>query len=637
MARRMSRVSFADYPLLNSGAAPGGVAANPSTQCRDTIDFEPVAPAPSHNIPYHPRRKSLIDEIDVPTENVDMVDKVDIIGKVVGDWGCFQLRTVLLIFLCKIPSAWFMSCIIFTAPAPRHGDFFCKPPPHLPIVPEVNKTQWIKISHPAVLDAADQELNIDFCNVYEDALDHVHKYFNRSDVSNPWIEPERNATNIIPCESFEHHSDYKSIITDFDLVCSRDILVATTQFFHLFGVLWGGIITTQLLVHFSPRRVMLAGMLSQIICGNLTGLVSSYGLHVFFRCLSAICCGLMYTAGAVIFSDITAGKYKTVVCTMFEQFWSIGVILLPGMASFVNNWSQLYMAISFPTFLLVILHRWIPDSPRWLIARNRITEAKAILEEAVRINGKQNALPRDLEHLLQVQAASCLEGPPPPNWWSLWEGHRAKRHMISIHLIWSIYIVTYYGMLLNIRVFGREHLEANTIVAGVCEIVGTFIGLYLILNTTRKWLWTGIWNVAAGIAACAIWLIPDSVQGIERVVLEMTTAMITKTAISTTLSILTTCTTELVSADKRRICAFSTIVWARIWLLTAPFIGATTIFGEYVAQTALSIMSVVGGFITMLISSPRTLPARKKKTNLPPELTTPEVWTVKGHQEKAEA
>lgn len=56
-------------------------------------------------------------------------------------------------------------------------------------------------------------------------------------------------------------------------------------------------------------------------------------------------------------SDITAGKYKTIVCTMFEQFWSIGVILLPGVASFLSSWSYIYMAISMPTFLLIFLHR----------------------------------------------------------------------------------------------------------------------------------------------------------------------------------------------------------------------------------------------------------------------------------------
>lgn len=45
---------------------------------------------------------------------------------------------------------------------------------------------------------------------------------------------------------------------------------------------------------------MLFGMITQILCGNLTGHVASYELHVFFRCLSAICCAQMYTAGGII-------------------------------------------------------------------------------------------------------------------------------------------------------------------------------------------------------------------------------------------------------------------------------------------------------------------------------------------------
>lgn len=40
--------------------------------------------------------------------------KVDIIGRINGEFGKWQFRTVLIIFLTKIPSAWFMACIIFT-------------------------------------------------------------------------------------------------------------------------------------------------------------------------------------------------------------------------------------------------------------------------------------------------------------------------------------------------------------------------------------------------------------------------------------------------------------------------------------------------------------------------------------------
>lgn len=101
----------------------------------------------------------------------------------------------------------------------------------------------------------------------------------------------------------------------------------------------------------------------------------------------------------------------------------------------------------------------------------------------------------------------------------------------------------------------------------------------------------------------------------QRVALLMLTAMISKIAISSTLAILTTCTIELVSVEKRKMCSFSTICWARLCLLGAPFIGATVVFGTLVPQTAFASLSIVGGVLTTLISSPRTVP-KKAATNV---------------------
>lgn len=121
-------------------------------------------------------------------------------------------------------------------------------------------------------------------------------------------------------------------------------------------------------------------------------------------------------------------------------------------------------------------------------------------------------------------------------------------------------------------------------------------------------------------------------NGDARVAILMAISMVSKVAISSTLAILTTCTTELVRDEKKKICAFSTVVWARIWLLSAPFVGATVVFGRWVPQTAMATMSIVGGLLTMAISSPRSIPTTKGR-NLPTELTS-DVWTVKDHSTK---
>ncbi|XP_037040810.1 solute carrier family 22 member 8-like isoform X1 [Bradysia coprophila] len=630
----------AELPLLSNSA--GNQLQAPTTDQSINYQCRPP-PSPSlvvtsdnnHQVP----EKRKIEKFDVD----EKMEKVDIIGRITGKFGRWQLRSVFLIYLTKIPSSWFMACIIFTAPAARHGEFYCKPSEnivnqltnqssaHWQHIIKANKTDWISINHPNKEETADEEFAIDFCNVYADAEDHAKIYFHNHTHQHPWVRPHRNAS-IIPCDAFVHHTEYKSIITDYDLVCSRDILVATTQFFHLFGVLTGGLLAVNLLKIISPKRVMLFGMLAQIFCGNMTGQVSTYGLHVFFRSLSAVCCGQMYTAGQMIFSDITHGRPRTIITCLFEQFWSIGVILLPGLASFFSSWSHIYMAISMPTVLLIVALPWIPNSPRWLIEHGRIEEAKQILIESAQYNERMHLVPGNLDELLRQQSIDVKAAPPPAGWWTLWKGKGAVRNMICVHGAWMIYIVTYYGMLLNIRTFSRDHLEINTVVAALCEIAGVFIGLLLILYTEKKWLWSGIFNVLGAAVAYAVWFIPPKPSGDARVAVLMAISMVSKVAISSTLAMLTTCSTELVCEEKKKICAFSTVVWARIWLLTAPFVGATVVFGNWVPQTAMATLSIIGGFLTMGITSPRTIP-KTKRNNLPTELSA-DVWTVNDHKTK---
>lgn len=205
-------------------------------------------------------------------------------------------------------------------------------------------------------------------------------------------------------------------------------------------------------------------------------------------------------------TDITSGKYRTTAVALFEQFWSIGLILLPGVAHFWSSWSQLYVAISLPTFALVYLYRWIPESPRWLLRHGLVDEAKEVLLEAAAFNDCLDRVPKDLE--VHLHAESAKEVPPEPSWWSMWEDKRTIINLVCCHLGWSFYIVIYYGYLLNIRVYGREYLQVNTIIAALAEITGTFIGFYFIMCTTHKWMWTSLFNIAGGLVSYTVWILP---------------------------------------------------------------------------------------------------------------------------------
>lgn len=154
------------------------------------------------------------------------------ISDLIGDWGPWQRRTVILIFLCKIPAAWFMACVIFTAPLAKNEEFHCRQP--ITGYAAANYTDWLSVDQPLI-----QSEELDSCTVYKVRNETFFDGQQENFVPKP-LDTEQ-------CDAFQHHSPFHSLVTQFDLVCSRTILIAVSQFFHLCGVLTGGILATKLL------------------------------------------------------------------------------------------------------------------------------------------------------------------------------------------------------------------------------------------------------------------------------------------------------------------------------------------------------------------------------------------------------
>lgn len=165
---------------------------------------------------------------------------VDAIGKCVGDFGKWQLRTILIIFLCKIPTSWFMAVVIYTAPTPKMGNYWCRPAHNFRPNSSVD---WIHASQPYVQNIHDGEYYYDACQIYKDVMDNPEDYMKYLHTSNDTME---NRT-IVPCTNFVFNSDFHSLIAEFNLICSKSLLLNLSQCFHIFGLLCGGILAYMLL------------------------------------------------------------------------------------------------------------------------------------------------------------------------------------------------------------------------------------------------------------------------------------------------------------------------------------------------------------------------------------------------------
>lgn len=82
--------------------------------------------------------------------------------------------------------------------------------------------------------------------------------------------------------------------------------------------------------------------------------------------------------------------------------------------------------------------------------------------------------------------------------------------------------------------------------------------------------------------------------------------------------------------EKRKILVFSCIVWARIWLLTAPFIGVLTEIHPLLPLSSFGILSIIGGVATSILSTPRTV-AKCQNTVLPSDYVIGRIFKIEKH------
>uniref|UniRef100_A0A8C9ZCE6 Uncharacterized protein n=1 Tax=Sander lucioperca TaxID=283035 RepID=A0A8C9ZCE6_SANLU len=183
-------------------------------------------------------------------------------------------------------------------------------------------------------------------------------------------------------------------------------------------------------------------------------------------------------------SDITAG-----LCTMvIILFFSVGLMILSGIAYLIQNWRILPLVLFSPLLLVLGIFYWfLPESARWLMTQGRKEEAQKELRRAARVNGRK--VPEDL-----LDEVSCIKHTFDLNTKTINKPLcDMKEKCFGVALILLIndffhsYIVNsllYYGLSLNVGSFGLN-IYLTQFIFGIVEIPANLSALALIQHFGR--------------------------------------------------------------------------------------------------------------------------------------------------------
>jgi SP family arabinose:H+ symporter-like MFS transporter len=167
----------------------------------------------------------------------------------------------------------------------------------------------------------------------------------------------------------------------------------------LFGSIGGVFIAGKAGDHFGRKKVLMLAALLFLL--SAIGSASAHVLLFFLisRILGGIAVGIASILSPMYIAELAPAKYRGTLVSMNQLAIVIGILvaffsnyLLVGTGE--NNWRWMLLVMAAPAILLFFSLFLVPESPRWLVARNRNDEALQVL---IKTSGKETAQAELLE------------------------------------------------------------------------------------------------------------------------------------------------------------------------------------------------------------------------------------------------
>ncbi|XP_044539867.1 solute carrier family 22 member 6-A-like, partial [Gracilinanus agilis] len=176
-----------------------------------------------------------------------------------------------------------------------------------------------------------------------------------------------------------------------DLVCESMVLKMIPQAVYMSGILIGSIVWGYLSDRFGRKMILMACYLLMTAGGSSSAFAPSLGFYCAFRSLTGFAVGGVLIASASLLVEWTQSQSRTTAITLLSSGYSIGVLLLSGLAYLIRDWHMLHLALVLPCGFFFLYSWWMAESARWLLITGKLDSALRELRRIARINGKKEA------------------------------------------------------------------------------------------------------------------------------------------------------------------------------------------------------------------------------------------------------
>ncbi|XP_078666051.1 organic cation transporter protein-like isoform X2 [Branchiostoma floridae x Branchiostoma belcheri] len=505
-----------------------------------------------------------------------------------GGFGPWQKRLFLLICLPAGFSAFQVMGIVFLAFEP---DFKCQVP--LEAFSGLNATPAELLNITIPWEVKDGEWKRSQCERYNVSNMDLQSSFR------DFVEayPAANRTQI-PCDQgYEHDtSEYKStVVTDWDLVCKNSWKVSLAESMWFAGLMVGAVVGGHVADRWGRKPVLLASLAVVYLFGIICAFSPNYAAFVSFRTIIAACTMVSVLVPFVMVTELVSPDKRSLVGMVIWIYWAVGYVILAGIAYFIRTWMWLQIAVTMPYLIFISFWWLVPESPQWLISRNRHEEAAAILKDAARV--AKVTLPDEVFHdtipLAQTEE-KAKKKEKVFTFIDLFRTQNLRKWSVNIFFNWIVNTLVYYGISLNTAALSGN-LYLNFAISGLIEIPAYLISIFILDRFGRRWPLCGL-LLFGGIACIVAFFIPKHLGWMTT-----TLAMTGKFCITASFAVIYIFSAEIFPTVVRQIGIGMSSMNARVGGMVAPFVN---LLGRHWAPMPYVIFggaSIAAGLLALLL------------------------------------
>jgi len=269
----------------------------------------------------------------------------------------------------------------------------------------------------------------------------------------------------------------------------------------LIGIFVGGPIVGYLTDRFGRKRLFTLDVVAFVILGLLQLVVANAWELLVVRLFLGMAIGAEYAIGPAMLSELSPSKGRGSRLSYLQVCWYVGFLLAVVLAYVMTSagvpWRVILATSAVPAIITLALRYGLPESPRWLMSRDRVEEARRVVNQY--LGGEAYFTTEDL----------AGESTRPGRFRELFSpGMRSRTSFVCI--FWACLVAPYFAIFTFAPlVFSSLHLtdaRAGTIAANGVAAVGAVGGMLAIERVGRRPLLIGaFWIMAVALVILGGW------------------------------------------------------------------------------------------------------------------------------------